>query len=63
MDFQLPKEHTHMTYSMGSIHRNDAPLQVYMVLVRIDTGPGGEINYLEATASLLLHHHPVDNKS
>jgi hypothetical protein len=60
--FQLPNEHTRVTYLLDAIHCNDAPLQAAMALVRNDTGPAGKMNDFEATASYLLPHDPVSKK-
>ena len=60
--FQLPNEHTRVTYLLDAIQCNDAPLQAVMALVRNDTAPGGKMNDFEATASYLLPHDPVSKK-
>ena len=36
--FQLPKNHTHMTYLLDRIKINDATLQAYMDIVVNDNG-------------------------
>jgi hypothetical protein len=60
--FQLPNEHTRVTYLLDGIQCNDAPLQAAMALVRNDTDPTGKMNDFEATASYLLPHDPVSKK-
>jgi hypothetical protein len=60
--FQLPNEHTRVTYLLDGIQCNDAPLQAAMALVRNDTDPDGKMNDFEATASYLLPHDPVSKK-
>lgn len=60
--FQLPNEHTRVTYLLDAIQCNDAPLQAAMALVRNDTEPTGKMNDFEATASYLLPHDPVSKK-
>jgi hypothetical protein len=52
--FQLPNEHTRVTYLLDDIQCNDAaPLQAAMALVRNDTEEGEKMNDFEVTGRRL----------
>ena len=62
VDFQLPNEHTCITYIIDGIQCNCAPLQSAMSLVRNYTMIVWKMNEFEATALYLLPHEPLSKK-
>ena len=57
--YQLPNEHTRVTYLLDGIECSDAPLQAAMALVEQDTTVLGARNNFEKCAAQLLPKDPV----
>ena len=57
--YQLPNEHTRVTYLLDAIECSDAPLQAAMALVEQDTTVLGARNDFEKCAAQLLPKYPV----
>eukprot|EP00980_Cylindrotheca_fusiformis_P023710 scaffold10830_cov73-Cylindrotheca_fusiformis.AAC.1 len=60
--FQLPDEHTRVTYLLDSIETNDASLQAAIASVKQDEQPGGLRNDFERTVATLMAADPVAKK-
>ena len=59
IEYQLPIEHTRVTYLLDAIECSDAPLQAAMALVEQDSGPQGARNSFEKAAATILPKDPV----
>ena len=63
IDYQLPNEHTRVTFLLDNINCDYAPLQAAMALVRNDTDVAiGKMHDFEGTASFIMPHDPVIKK-
>ena len=60
--FQLPNEHTRVTYLVDSIQNSDPGLQAALAQVRADKAEGGLSNSFEDTAAHLQPYDPVAKK-
>ena len=67
VDYQLPNEHTRVTYLLDAIECNDPPLQAAIANIEEDTGDGtlanpGKRNDFELAVAALLPKDPVARK-
>ena len=61
LEYQLPNEHTRVSYLLEGIQCLDAGLQAAMESVHMDDGPTGMRNNFEAAIAHLLPYDPVAN--
>lgn len=62
VQYQLPNQHSRVSFLLDVIQNNDAGLQAAIASVRSDDGPNGERNDFEAAATHLLPYDPVAKK-
>ena len=62
MEYQLPNEHTRLSYLLEGIQCPDPGLQAAMVSIRTNDGPDGMRNNFEAMAAHILPYDPVSKK-
>ena len=62
VDYQLPNEHTRVTYLLDALESDDACLQAAMASIRGDNNIGGERTDFERVAAHILPEDPVQKK-
>ena len=62
MEYQLPNEHTRVSYLLEGIQCPDPGLQAAVVSIRTDNGPDSMRNNFEATAAHILPFDLVSKK-
>ena len=62
VEYQLPNEHTHVSYLLEGIVCPDPGLQAAMASIHTDDGPTGMWNDFEAAVAHILPYDPVAKK-
>ena len=62
MDYQLPNEHTRVTFLLDSLESNDAGLQAAMSIIKEYNKLGGKRTDFKLAATHLIPEDPVHKK-
>ena len=62
VEYQLPNEHTHVSYLLEDIVCTDPGLQAAMASIHTDDGPTGRRNDFEAAVAHILPYNPIAKK-
>ena len=62
VEYQLPNEHTRVSYLLEGIQCSNPGLQAAMASIKTEYGPDGMRNNFEATAAHILPYDPVSKK-